>query len=95
MSKHMNIHAFRQEEFGGPEMMNWTTVELPDREAAATLLKGKTAQYLLRRARRVGKIGTSILTFLTLGVLGIWPIVDFAMLIVDSFKYKQGLPLRH
>ena len=90
----MNAHALRQKEFGGPETMNWITVEVSVREAAALLLKGMTAQYLLRRAYRVGKIGTSILTFLTLGVTGLWPIVDFATLIVESFKDKQGLPLR-
>ena len=84
----MNIHALHQKEIGGPETMNWITVEVPVREAAALLLKGMTAQYLLRRAYRVGKIGTSILIFLTLGVTGIWPIVDFVMLVVDSFKDK-------
>jgi hypothetical protein len=84
----MNAHALRQKEFGGPETMNWITVEVPVREAAALLLKGMTAQYLLRRAYRVGKIGTSILIFLTLGVLGIWTIVDLVMLVVDSFKDK-------
>lgn len=42
----------------------------------------------------VGKIGTGILMILTLGGLGIWTIIDFVMIIVGSFKDKQGLPLR-
>ena len=42
----------------------------------------------------VGKIGTGILMILTFGGLGIWTIIDFVMIIVGSFKDKQGLPLR-
>lgn len=42
----------------------------------------------------VGKIGTGILMILTLGGLGIWTIIDFVMIIVGSFKDKQGLPLQ-
>lgn len=91
----MNTHAFQRTKFGGPEAMIWTTVELPDREAAAPLLKGMAARYLLRRARRVGKVSISFLTFLTLGVTGLWPIVELVMLIAASLKDKQGLPLRH
>lgn len=42
----------------------------------------------------VGKIGTGILMILTLGGLGIWTIIDFVMILLGSFKDKQGLPLR-
>ena len=42
----------------------------------------------------VGKIGTGILMILTLGGLGIWTLVDFVMILLGSFKDKQGLPLR-
>jgi TM2 domain-containing membrane protein YozV len=42
----------------------------------------------------VGKIGTGILQLLTLGGFGIWSLIDFIMILVGSFKDKQGLPLR-
>ncbi|MET3600188.1 TM2 domain-containing protein [Martelella mangrovi] len=41
----------------------------------------------------VGKIGTGILMLLTFGGLGIWTIIDFVMIIVGSFRDKQGLKL--
>lgn len=42
----------------------------------------------------VGKIGTGILMILTVGGFGIWTLIDFVMIIVGSFKDKQGLPLK-
>lgn len=42
----------------------------------------------------VGKIGTGILMLITLGALGIWTIIDFIMIVVGSFKDKQGRDLR-
>ena len=42
----------------------------------------------------VGKVGTRILQILTLGGLGIWALIDLVMLIVGSFKDKQGRPLK-
>lgn len=42
----------------------------------------------------VGKIGTGILMILTLGGLGIWVLIDLVMIIVGSFKDKNGLPLQ-
>ncbi len=38
----------------------------------------------------VGKFGTAILQILTLGGLGIWVFIDFIMIIVGSFKDKNG-----
>jgi TM2 domain-containing membrane protein YozV len=38
----------------------------------------------------VGKIGTGILYLITLGGLGIWFLIDLVMIIVGSFKDKQG-----
>jgi TM2 domain-containing membrane protein YozV len=42
----------------------------------------------------VGKIGTGILQLLTLGGLGIWALIDVVMIIVGSFKDKEGLPVK-
>lgn len=38
----------------------------------------------------VGKIGTGILWLLTLGILGVGALIDFIMIIVGSFKDKEG-----
>ena len=42
----------------------------------------------------VGKVGTGILMIVTLGGLGIWVLIDLIMIIVGSFKDKQGLPVK-
>jgi len=42
----------------------------------------------------VGKVGTGILMILTFGGLGIWALIDLVMIIVGSFKDKNGLPLQ-
>ena len=41
----------------------------------------------------VGKVGTGILQLLTFGGLGIWTLIDFILIMVGSFKDKQGQPL--
>jgi hypothetical protein len=38
----------------------------------------------------VGKTGTGILMILTLGGLGIWALIDFILIVIGSFKDKQG-----
>ena len=38
----------------------------------------------------VGKIGTGIVQLVTLGCLGIWTLIDLILIIVGSFKDKQG-----
>ena len=38
----------------------------------------------------VGKVATGILTILTLGGLGIWVLIDFIVILVGSFKDKEG-----
>ena len=38
----------------------------------------------------VGKIGTGILMLLTLGGLGIWALIDLIVVLVGSFKDKEG-----
>lgn len=41
----------------------------------------------------VGKIGTGVLMIFTLGGLGIWVLVDLIMILVGSFRDKEGLKL--
>jgi hypothetical protein len=38
----------------------------------------------------VGKIGTGILMIFTLGGLGIWALIDFIVILVGSFRDKDG-----
>ena len=38
----------------------------------------------------VGKVGTAIFMIFTFGGLGIWSLVDFIMILVGSFKDKEG-----
>ena len=42
----------------------------------------------------VGKAGTGILMIFTLGGLGLWSLVDLIMIIVGSFKDKDGRDLQ-
>ena len=42
----------------------------------------------------VGKYGTGVLQLLTLGGLGIWSLIDFILIVVGSFKDKEGRPLK-
>ncbi len=39
----------------------------------------------------VRKIGTGILMLVTLGGLGIWALIDLILVVIGSFKDKQGL----
>ena len=41
----------------------------------------------------VGKIGTGILMLVTLGALGIWVLIDFIVILVGSFRDKEGKKL--
>ena len=38
----------------------------------------------------VGKIGTGLLMLVTLGGLGIWVLIDFVMILIGSFRDKEG-----
>ncbi len=44
----------------------------------------------------VGKVGTGILTIVTIGgFFGIWPLIDLILIIVGAFKDKQGRAIRN
>lgn len=38
----------------------------------------------------VGKVGTGVVQILTLGGLGIWVLIDLIMILLGSFKDKEG-----
>jgi TM2 domain-containing membrane protein YozV len=42
----------------------------------------------------LGKIGTGILMFLTLGGFGIWYLIDLIMAIAGEMTDKEGKPIR-
>ena len=61
----------------------------PKSRLAAALLCGLIGVLGVHRFY-VGKIGTGILMLITLGGLGIWQLIDFIVIVVGSFKDKQG-----
>jgi TM2 domain-containing membrane protein YozV len=61
----------------------------PKSRLAAALLCGLIGALGIHRFY-VGKIGTGILMLITLGGLGIWQLIDFIIIVVGSFKDKQG-----
>ena len=38
----------------------------------------------------VGKVGTGIVMFLTVGGLGLWSLIDFIMIVIGKFRDKNG-----
>ena len=42
-----------------------------------------------------GKIGTGILMLITLGLFGIWQLVDFIIILVGSFTDAEGRPIKN
>jgi len=43
----------------------------------------------------VGKVGTGLLQLFTFGGCGIWVFIDFIMIVVGSFKDKDGNELKN
>ena len=42
----------------------------------------------------VGKVGTGILWFLTIGLFGIGNLIDFIVILCGNFKDKDGKPIK-
>ena len=74
--------------------MNEIQVERSEKGFVPTLLLAIFLGGLGFHRFFVGKIGTGILQLLTLGGLGIWALIDVVMIIVGSFKDKEGLPVK-
>lgn len=66
-------------------------MEVSDRSWLITLL---LAIFLPVHRFYVGKIGTSILYWITAGGFGIWYIVDIVMILLDKFTDKEGRKLK-
>lgn len=43
----------------------------------------------------VGKIGTGILQFITVGGCGIWTLIDIVMIVTGQFKDKDGYEIKN
>ena len=41
----------------------------------------------------VGKVGTGILMFVTIGGFGLWWLIDLIMIVMGSFTDERGLPV--
>ena len=65
--------------------------EVSDRSWVVTLL---LAIFLPAHRFYVGKVGTGILYWLTVGGFGIWYIVDIVLILLDIFTDKEGRKLR-
>ena len=65
--------------------------EISDRSWVVTLL---LAIFLPVHRFYVGKVGTGILYWLTVGGFGIWYIVDIVLILLDIFTDKEGRKLR-
>ena len=69
-----------------------TRVPSPKSRAAALVLCWFLGIFGVHRFY-VGKIGTGILMFLTLGGFGIWAFIDFIVILVGGFRDKDRRPV--
>ena len=61
---------------------------------AAALLCGFVGVFGIHRFY-VGKVGTGILMLVTFGGLGIWALIDLIVILVGSFRDKEGKVLEN
>ena len=80
----MNIHLQKE----GLKMSE--TVAKSSHNGVVLLLVCWLLGYLGVHRFMVGKVGTGILYLCTLGLLGIGVFIDFIMILVGSFKDKDG-----
>jgi TM2 domain-containing membrane protein YozV len=64
--------------------------QISDKQFVPTLLLCFFLGFMGVHRFYVGKIGTGILQLFTFGGLGIWSLVDFILIVVGSFKDKDG-----
>ena len=77
---------------GKPSVDEYGQPISPKSRLAAALLAWFLGVFGIHRFY-VGKVGTGILMIFTLGGLGIWTLVDLIMILVGSFRDKEGLRL--
>ncbi|MFN8126834.1 MAG: TM2 domain-containing protein [Candidatus Nanopelagicales bacterium] len=79
---------------GKPAVNEYGQPVSPKSRLAAALLAWFLGIFGIHRFY-VGKVGTGIAMIFTLGGLGIWVLVDFIMILVGSFRDKEGLVLNN
>ncbi|MDM7830751.1 TM2 domain-containing protein [Cellulomonas edaphi] len=77
-----------------PEAQPWSAGEVSPRLLLPAVLLCFFLGVIGVHRFYVGKIGTGVLMILTLGGLGLWTLIDFVVLIVGSFKDKEGRYLK-
>jgi TM2 domain-containing membrane protein YozV len=43
----------------------------------------------------VGKVGTGLLMLFTLGLFGVWTLIDFIVILAGQFEDKKGLEVKN
>ena len=83
------------QQYGQPQFpqQQYGYVQSPPKDWLTTLILCIFLGYLGVHRFYVGKTGTGVAQLLTLGGCGIWTLVDFIMILTDSFTDNYGRPL--